>query len=147
VNKVRVGVSALVAVAALVACRSPSSSPGASSTTVVLNARDSGRTVSLDPGTRLVIDLGGRRSEHRWGLVRYPRRALKLMTNRAATGKIVFEAKKRGRGHIVAIGLSGPDLLRCGAANGATARCPLRSADGGRLAPRPGAFVITVEVG
>lgn len=124
-----------------------------------VDAGDSGKTISLHPGDRLIVTLptaspspaAGTHVMARWVLASYPERILRFSGSRA--GDIFpFIAKTSGRGRVVVIG----DVCAIGGGPGvmATIRCPAAegpassdlASESGSYPPRPRSFVLTVVV-
>lgn len=125
--------------------------------TVSVGLGERGETVVLDPGDRLVVDLGpaesvepavdgADRTAASWGLAAYPDRALLLTTKDPARGRFEFEAEAGGTGRILVLGdinirdvCAGPGPLGGNA-------CPVAGEVGTDAPPRPLAFSIVVRV-
>jgi hypothetical protein len=113
--------------------------------TIQLGVDDSGTTVSLHVGDRLVISLPPSPSPvpkvpPGWSLATYPKEALELTTNDPKNGHFEFVARAAGEGKILVLGRCSP-----GPAVAGGAPCPLDVAPGG-MPPRPMAFNVTVQV-
>jgi hypothetical protein len=117
--------------------------------TVELDGSDTGRTVNLNPGDRLVISLAVPSPKTHWVLGRFPEKALAL-TSRDQNGTYEFAARRAGRGNILIVDfLRASDLLDCRGRVGARppALCPVSDeATLDALPPRAGVFTLTVVV-
>jgi hypothetical protein len=113
--------------------------------TIQLGIHDTGTTVSVHVGDRLVITLPPSQGPvpkvpQGWSLATYPRDALELVTNDPKNGHFEFIARAVGGGKILVLGRCSP-----GPAVAGGAPCPL-DVGPGAMPPRPLAFNVTVQV-
>lgn len=139
---------------ATVGCASATRTLGRTPQRVVVGPTDMGRTIRLEVGDRLVVDLGapGGIVPVEWNLVLYPKEALRLTARDSDHQRFEFLAAASGTGQVVLAGRVGCDVPLAGSMSGP--RCPLLGAGGsegpGSSAAGPGIpvrrFAITVEV-
>jgi hypothetical protein len=97
-------VLSLVFVALAAACAaSPSTASGR---TVMVGPADSGSTITLRTGDRLVVQLGGSSEaiQRDWRLIEYPQSALRETRALVDEGRFEFEAVGPGQGQLVLAG-------------------------------------------
>ena len=140
----------LTAVLFLAGCGQPSppDAGGDQRRTVTLGRTDSGRTVTVRVGDKLVLSLGATAASEGWRLALYPKKSLSL--NGPSSGeRLVLKAEHQGNGRVVAVDpsqLSGVcGRLKLGAKP--PTQCPvLTAASQGGVPPRRGVFGLMVVV-
>jgi hypothetical protein len=121
------------------------------SRTVSLGPKDTGRTVNLDRGDRLLLHLRpAAPSEAAWRLALYPKKTLSRLSLLSGRDGFMFKAVGMGRGQVIAF-VSSRAGGACGASKMGIKRpllCPMGGPEQGRFfPPRPGVFMIKVVVG
>jgi hypothetical protein len=114
-------------------------------TTVVLHYSDLGRTVGLNVGDTIVVDLSKPSSQLEWVLTRYPTNVLRPF-GPTASSQFRFEATAAGSGQVLI-----QDSIPCPGATGTPRACPFANGQkptvppaGENLMIRP--FSVTVRV-
>jgi hypothetical protein len=97
-------VLSLVLLALAAACATSSST--ASGRTITVGPADSGSTVTLRTGDRLVVQLGGSSEaiQRDWRLIEYPQSSLRETRALVDEGRFEFEAVGPGQGQLVLAG-------------------------------------------
>lgn len=101
--------------------------------------------MTLDPGDRLVLTLGG---EARWRVATYPEEILSLRSSDGVAGRFEFLSRARGEGRIVILGDDPrPQLCEHLGLEPATPQCPVFvGGQGAGAPPKPFSFVLDVRV-
>ena len=81
----------------------PTATPPLTGTIVRLGPGDSGRTVTLAVGDRLVVTLSGGRLAGSWALASYPRDVLRVDLRSVPPGGVGFLAQAAGSGEVVLV--------------------------------------------
>jgi hypothetical protein len=131
---------ALLAVAGLLAggcARLSGANTESGGSTITVTASDSGRTISLHVGDRLVVNLGPSFAGAADGLIRtsvqFPRDLLTMSPDKSKLGHWDFTAKAAGTGKVTVISAPCGPLL--GPAPAAAAPCPVTGETDGSPSP------------